>query len=411
MTKLYNYSFTVMLMCLLGYMWIMTGYCGSVSMILNVENSLSFMMIFLTLLLFSSYYLFLYKENKNYDIFIIVYLPLLILFFSLNNLFLFYIAFELSILPIFIMIAGWGNQPERLLASNYLLMYTLLFSFPLLSMIIYLTIYYSNFWVYYLSTNNMIWTLMMMPFLVKIPIYMFHLWLPKAHVEAPVIGSMILASILLKTGGYGLMKMSLLCNNNLSMNLGCICLLLILSSSTLCMLQTDLKKYIAYSSVTHMTMIMVLMFMNYTNMLSGVTILMISHGVISNSLFYMVGLYSWNSFSRVLYYQSNIMLSCSMLWFISMFMLFLNNGMPPSINMLNEIMMYFNSVNFWFWNILFLWIIFMMMMYYPVWFMSNMNTSNMYITSNYYMNILDYTLLLFLPIMMLLLWTNSNTMM
>uniref|UniRef100_A0A5S6R632 NADH-ubiquinone oxidoreductase chain 4 n=1 Tax=Trichuris muris TaxID=70415 RepID=A0A5S6R632_TRIMR len=310
--------------------------------------------MFLTLLLYSSYFLFLYKENKNYNYLISIYLPMLVLFFSLNNLFLFYIMFELSILPIYIMIMGWGNQPERLLASNYLLMYTLFFSFPLLSIIIYLMIYYNNFWTYYLLTNNMIWLLMMMPFFVKIPIYLFHLWLPKAHVEAPVIGSMILASILLKTGGYGLMKMSFLCNNQLSTNLNWTCLLLVLSSSTLCMLQTDLKKYIAYSSVTHMSMIAVLMFTDYTNMLCGVIILMISHGVISNSLFYMVGLYSWNSLSRVLYYQSNIMLSCSMLWFISMFILFLNNGMPPSINMLNEIMMYLNSTSLWFWNILIL---------------------------------------------------------
>nr|YP_009186344.1 NADH dehydrogenase subunit 4 [Trichuris muris]BAT21242.1 NADH dehydrogenase subunit 4 [Trichuris muris] len=400
-----------MTMCMLGCIWIMAGYCGSISMILNIENNLSFMMIFLTLLLYSSYFLFLYKENKNYNYLISIYLPMLVLFFSLNNLFLFYIMFELSILPIYIMIMGWGNQPERLLASNYLLMYTLFFSFPLLSIIIYLMIYYNNFWTYYLLTNNMIWLLMMMPFFVKIPIYLFHLWLPKAHVEAPVIGSMILASILLKTGGYGLMKMSFLCNNQLSTNLNWTCLLLVLSSSTLCMLQTDLKKYIAYSSVTHMSMIAVLMFTDYTNMLCGVIILMISHGVISNSLFYMVGLYSWNSLSRVLYYQSNIMLSCSMLWFISMFILFLNNGMPPSINMLNEIMMYLNSTSLWFWNILILWVIFMMMMYYPVWFMSNMNSSNMYITSNYYMNILDYMLLLFLPFMTLLLWANSNIMM
>nr|QXJ80287.1 NADH dehydrogenase subunit 4 [Trichuris arvicolae] len=411
MIKSYNCSFAMMTMCLLGYFWIVMGYCGSISMILNVENNLSFMMVFLTLLLFSSYYLFLHKENKNYTYLITIYLPLLMLFFSLNNLFLFYILFELSILPIFIMILGWGNQPERLLASNYLLMYTLLFSFPLLSLIIYLMIYYSNFWTCYLLANNMIWMLMMMPFFVKIPVYLFHLWLPKAHVEAPVIGSMILASILLKTGGYGLMKMSFLCNSQLSINFNWFCLLLVLSSSMLCMLQTDLKKYIAYSSVTHMTMIIVLMFTDYTNMLSGAIILMISHGVISNSLFYMVGLYSWNSLSRILYYQCNIMLSCSMLWFISLLILFLNNGMPPSINMLNEIMMYFNSTNLWFWNIFILWIIFMIMMYYPTWFMSNMNSSNMYNTGNYYMNILDYMLLLFLPFMMLLLWINSNIMM
>lgn len=397
-----------MTICMLGCIWIMAGYCGRIRIILNIENNLSFIIIFLTLLLYRSYFLFLYKENKNYNYLISIYLPMLVLFFRLNNLFLFYIIFELSILPIYIIIIGWGNQPERLLARNYLLMYTLFFSFPLLSIIIYLIIYYNNFWTYYLLTNNIIWLLIIIPFFVKIPIYLFHLWLPKAHVEAPVIGRIILARILLKTGGYGLIKISFLCNNQLSTNLNWTCLLLVLRSRTLCILQTDLKKYIAYRSVTHISIIAVLIFTDYTNILCGVIILIISHGVISNSLFYIVGLYSWNSLSRVLYYQSNIILSCSILWFISIFILFLNNGIPPSINILNEIMIYLNSTSLWFWNILILWVIFIIIIYYPVWFIRNINSSNIYITRNYYINILDYILLLFLPFITLLLWANRN---
>nr|QXJ80300.1 NADH dehydrogenase subunit 4 [Trichuris sp. 2 ARS-2017] len=411
MKKLFMHEQNLLIFSFIMCWWFFMGYCGSISIMFNVEDNLSYMMIFLTMLLFSSYMLYFYKENKNHYYIALVYLPLLLLFFSLNNLFLFYLLFEMSILPIFIMILGWGNQPERLLASNYLLMYTLLFSFPLLSLVIYMMVCYSNFWMISIYTNNFIWALIMLPFMVKIPIYLLHLWLPKAHVEAPVIGSMILASILLKTGGYGLMKMVSLCTIEFSIPLGSSVLLLILSSSILCMLQTDLKKYVAYSSVTHMTMILLLLFSEYTNSMSGIIILMISHGVISNSLFFMVGLYSWDSSSRVLYYQSNIMLTCSTLWFASMMILFLNNGMPPSINMLNEIMLYMNSTFMWFWNIPVMMIIFLMMLYYPVWFMSNMNTTNTHVTNNYYISILDYKLLLFLPMCMLMLWMNSNIMM
>ncbi|KRY25066.1 NADH-ubiquinone oxidoreductase chain 4, partial [Trichinella spiralis] len=128
---------------------------------------------------------------------------------------MFYVLFEVSIIPIYFIVLGWGNQPERLMAANYLVVYTLMFSFPLLVLIIRFLV----------DCSVVGWASVL-------PVYLFHLWLPKAHVEAPVLGRMILASILLKTGGYGLVK-------------------------------NDLKKFVAYSSVTHMTIVLGLVVMGF----------------------------------------------------------------------------------------------------------------------------------------------------
>nr|QXJ80326.1 NADH dehydrogenase subunit 4 [Trichuris sp. LO613] len=408
--KLYESNLTMKL-AMTTLIWMFLGYAGSISITYSIDHSLPFMMMFLTLLLFSTYFTFMYKENKNYQNIVLGYFPLLMLFFSTNNILLFYILFEMSILPIFLMILGWGNQPERLTASNYLLFYTLIMSFPLLSLLLYLVSYFNNYWFSYVYMNNMMWLLLITPFLVKIPIYLLHLWLPKAHVEAPILGSMILASILLKTGGYGLLKMSCMCHIQFTKSLMSFMLMLILSASILCMLQTDLKKYIAYSSVTHMTIILALLLSEFTNSQSGSIFLMISHGSISNSLFFMVGLYSYCTMTRLLYSQLNIMISSTILWYSSMTILFLNTGMPPSLNMVNEMMMYINSSTIWCWNIIILFFSFVFMMYFPLWMMNNLNSMKTNTINNFRLEIIDLMILLLMPISILSTWLNSSMMM
>ena len=137
----------------------------------------------------------------------------LLVFFCINKLLIFYIAFELSILPIFLIILGWGYQSERLSARLRIIFYTLRASIPLLTLLIFSQQFFSivcieNFFA--LNRENVsvfsrpLIVFFLLAFAVKLPIFGVHLWLPKAHVEAPVLGSMILAAILLKLGSYGL---------------------------------------------------------------------------------------------------------------------------------------------------------------------------------------------------------------
>nr|QGX86636.1 NADH dehydrogenase subunit 4 [Lepidapion squamigerum] len=296
----------------------------------------------------------LFKINYYYNLFLVILLflllSLLITFFSLN-LFLFYLFFEVSLIPTLILIIGWGYQPERIEAGVYLLFYTMIASLPMLVSIFYCYNNFNSLEFYYLNNifSGMVYIIMILVFLVKMPMFLVHLWLPKAHVEAPVAGSMILAGIMLKLGGYGLlrvMKMFLIFNCSLNIFFISISLLGSVLVSLICIRQSDLKSLIAYSSVSHMGLVLAgIMTLNIYGAW-GSLVLMLGHGLCSSGLFCLANISYERISSRSLYMNKglmNILPSLSLWWFL--FCIF-NMAAPPSINLFGEILLINSLISF-----------------------------------------------------------------
>nr|YP_010952549.1 NADH dehydrogenase subunit 4 [Craspedortha porphyria]WMQ52869.1 NADH dehydrogenase subunit 4 [Craspedortha porphyria] len=307
-----------------------------------------------SLMIMSSENLFKVKYYCNFFLFnILILLILLYLTFSVMNLFLFYLYFEGSLIPTLLLIVGWGYQPERIQAGMYLMFYTLFASLPLLMGLFYLYDQINSMMIYFLKFFNMNFILlylsMVMAFLVKMPMYFVHLWLPKAHVEAPVSGSMILAGIMLKLGGYGLLRVLIFLQEvNVMMNY----LWLVISLmggfyiSMKCFCQVDIKSLIAYSSVSHMSIVIGgIMIMNYWGYF-GSYIMMIGHGLCSSGMFCLANINYERLHSRSLFINKgmmNFMPSMSLWWFL---MMSSNMSAPPSLNLLGEISL-INSLISW----------------------------------------------------------------
>jgi NADH-quinone oxidoreductase subunit M len=219
--------------------------------------------------------------------------------FAAQDIFLFYIMFEAGLIPMYLIIGIWGGQ-DRIYASYKFFLYTLLGSVLMLIAMLWMvneagTTDIPTLMAYDFDpkVQTWLWLAFFASFAVKMPMWPVHTWLPDAHVQAPTAGSVILAGVLLKMGGYGFIRFSLPMFPEASAQFAplvfALSMIAVVVTSLIALVQHDMKKLIAYSSVAHMAIVTIGLFAFNPQGLEGAMIVMLSHGLVSGALFLCVG--------------------------------------------------------------------------------------------------------------------------
>jgi proton-translocating NADH-quinone oxidoreductase chain M len=322
---------------------------GSINVFFGIDGY-SLFIILLTTLIFPVCIITSWENEKEIKFRLLCLLLIeffLIVTFSSLNIFLFFIAFEAVLIPMFIIIGLWGSNVRRIKASYYFFIYTFFGSIFILFAILFLYTQYGTLNYYTLrhldisfSNQIVLWICLFLPFAIKAPIFPFHVWLPEAHVEAPTDGSILLASLMLKLGIYGMLRFLIpLCPDAniyfLPISYTILLVGLVYTSITT-LRQTDLKRIIAYSSVAHMTYVVLgIITYNYQS-IQGAVVLMLAHGLTSAGLFFLIGTIYNRTHTRLLNYYSGVV-SVMPLFTVFIFLFCVANfSLPLTFNFIGE---------------------------------------------------------------------------
>ena len=280
--------------------------------------------------------------------------------FSAVDGLLFYVFFEATLIPMYVIIGVWGG-PSRVYAAFKFFLYTLLGSLLMLVALVYL--YYASggkFGIFDwhatqigMTAQILLFLAFFMAFAVKVPMWPVHTWLPDAHVEAPTGGSIVLAAIMLKLGAYGFLRFSLPIVPDASQALSGFIIVLSLVAvvyvGLVALVQTDMKKLVAYSSIAHMGFVTLGFFIFNAMGMAGGIVQMISHGFISGAMFFCIGVMYDRMHSRNIADYGGVV--NTMPKFAAFFMLFAmaNSGLPATSGFVGEFMVILGAVKFDFW--------------------------------------------------------------
>nr|YP_009114076.1 NADH dehydrogenase subunit 4 [Hildenbrandia rubra]AHB62139.1 NADH dehydrogenase subunit 4 [Hildenbrandia rubra] len=281
----------------------------------------------------------------------------LIQVFCVLDILLFYIFFESVLIPMFLIIGVWGSRARKIKASYQFFLYTLFGSLFMLLGI--LTIYFEVgttdvqiLWNHSFSLQRQffLWAAFFLSFSIKIPMIPFHIWLPEAHSEAPTAGSIILAGILLKLGGYGFIRFSIPMFPDASIYFTplvySLSLIAVLYASLTTLRQVDLKKIVAYSSVSHMGFVTIGLFSFNIQGIEGSIFLMLSHGLVSSALFLLIGILYERYKTRIIKYYSGLVQVMPLFSIFFLFFTFANIAFPGTSSFVGELLVLISSLQF-----------------------------------------------------------------
>jgi proton-translocating NADH-quinone oxidoreductase chain M len=315
-------------------------------------DGISITFLFLSCLLIFSCILFIWNDSrfKEYALNLFLIELFLIIIFSVLDLFLFYIFFEAILIPMYLIIGIWGSRERKIRAVYLFFFYTLCGSLLMLVGIIYIYNLLGTLNFEYLISYNFseteqffLWFAFFLSFASKIPMFPLHIWLPEAHVEAPTVGSVLLAGILLKLGVYGFIRFSLMLYPLASLYFAPLIYLFsaigIIYASLAALRQTDLKRIIAYSSVAHMNLVTLGIFSFNVLGLEGSILQSISHGFVSGGLFLLIGILYDRYHTRFVYYYGGLVHFMPIYSIIFLILTMANIALPGTSSFIGEFLL------------------------------------------------------------------------